>query len=132
MRHPGSPSDRNQLAIAAQSLYLINLLALPGIALLTLCFLRWKYRHSRNTLGRCHLRQACLITGWFCLIVIGGGITLWVLLAESAAGISMILLYLIVMHTGFVLLGIFALAKAISGQHFHPGNRCCPETRFDR
>ena len=131
MRHPGSPSDRNQLAIAAESLYLINLLALPGIALLILCYLRWKYRHSSNALGRCHLQQACLITGWFCLIVMGGGVTLWILLAGSPAGIAMMLLYLIVMHTGFVLLGIFALAKAISGQHFHPGSRGCPETRIE-
>lgn len=131
MRHPGSPSDRNQLAIAAQSLYLINLLALPGITLLILCLLRWKYRHSSNTLGRCHLQQACLISGWFCLIVIGGGGALWMLLAGNAAGIAMTVLYLIVMHTGFVLFGIFALAKAISGQHFHPGSQRCPESRLE-
>ncbi|MBN0989214.1 hypothetical protein [Amphritea pacifica] len=126
MRSIESTANRNRLAIVAESLYLINLLALPGIALVILCFLRWKYRHSSNPLERCHLHQACLISGWFCLIVIGGGTTLWVLLAGSAAGISMILLYLIVMHTGFVLLGIFALAKAISGQHFHPGRQRCP------
>lgn len=121
-------SSTNRLAIVAQSLYLINLLALPGIALAVLVYLRWKYRDSENTLGYCHLHQSCLITFWFLLIVVGGGIGLWLLIGDSAAGISMTLLYLIVMHTGFVLLGMIGLAKAISGQHFHPTAQRCSRT----
>ncbi len=112
-----------RLAIIAQSLYLLNLLAVPGIALIVLLYLAWRHRHSEDRLGRCHLRQASIVTGWFCLIVVGGGLLLWLSVGASPAGLSMTLLYLIVMHTSFVLLGMIGLAKALSGKHFHPGRR---------
>ena len=111
------------LAITAQSLFLINLLALPGLALIALLYMAWHYRSSDDRLGSCHLRQAAMLSGWFVLIVVGGGILLWFTVGESATGLSMTLLYLIVMHTGFVLLGMIGLAKALSGKHFHPGRR---------
>ncbi|GGK85345.1 hypothetical protein [Amphritea balenae] len=123
--------DRKQsnLALIAQALYLINLLLLPGIALIALLMIYIKNRHSDDTLGRCHLYQSLVLSGWLLVLVVGGGVGLWLLVADDAAGISMTLLYLIVMHTSFVMLGILGLAKAISGQHFHPGSKGCPSNK---
>ncbi|WP_432471070.1 hypothetical protein [Amphritea sp. HPY] len=109
-----------RLAIAAQSLYLINLLLLPGVTLIALLYMAWRYRNDADQLGSCHLRQSAIVSGWFILLVVGGGLLLWFILGSNPTGLSMTLLYLIVMHTGFVLLGIIGLARAISGQHFHP------------
>lgn len=109
-----------RLAIIAQSLYLINLLLLPGVALIALIYMVWHSRNNGDQLGNCHLRQTAIVSGWFILLVVGGGLLLWFILGNNPTGLSMTLLYLIVMHTGFVLLGIIGLARAISGQHFHP------------
>ena len=117
--------QQSNLAIAAQALYLLNLLALPGLSLLVLIGLFIRHKKSTDQLGRCHLYQAVLLSLWGLALLVGGGLPLWLLLQDSPAGITMTLLYLIVVHTGFVLLGIIGLAKAISGQHFHPSRRRC-------
>jgi hypothetical protein len=119
-------TKQSSLAIAAQALYLLNLLALPGLAFLILLGLFFKRQKATDQLGRCHLHQAVLLSLWGLTLLVGGGLPLWLLLQDSPAGISMTLLYIIVIHTGFVLLGIIGLAKAISGQHFHPCSKRCP------
>ena len=59
-RHPmpGPP-----LAIAAEALFVINLMLLPGLAFLALMVLWIKYRNHPDPLVRNHLRQ----TGWTCI-----------------------------------------------------------------
>ena len=126
MNRPDQP--KNTLALLAEGLYLANLLVLPGLMLLVLIFVFFRHRNSPDHLGRCHLYQTLGMSGWGLLMLGGGGTLLWFLLHNSSAGISMTLLYLIVIHTGFVLLGIIGLAKAISGQHFHPGSHRCKNT----
>lgn len=117
---------QSSLAIAAQALYLLNLLALPGLAFLILIGLFLSRKRAPDQLGNCHLYQAVLLSGWGLALLVGGGLPLWLLLHDSPAGITMTLLYIIVIHTGFVLLGIIGLAKAISSQHFHPCSKRCP------
>ncbi len=122
----GAQTAGNTLAILAQSLYLLNLLLLPGLALIGLVVLWWKNRSSHDSLGRCHLVQSLTLSAWLTGLLGGGGLLIWQTVGSSPSGISILLLYLIVVHTGFVLIGMIALAKAMSHQHFHVSGRRCP------
>ena len=109
-----------KLAVLAQVIYLANLLALPGLSFMVLLYLNWSHRHTDDQLGRCHLKKTVRLSWWFLLVVPGGTILILLLTGYSGIGISMAILYAIVMHTSFVLLGVLGLANAISGKHFHP------------
>lgn len=111
-----------KLALIAQSLYLANLLAVPIIAMFMLFYFSWRYRNTQDSLGACHLFQASALTLWFMLLVVGGALLIWLTVGDSPAGMSMTILYAIVMHTSFVMVGVIGLANAISGKHFHPIN----------
>lgn len=105
------------LAVMAESLYLCNLLVAPGLAFVALWWLWLRHKDSAPQLARQHLRQAlwssvvagvlilCLTTA---LLTLGGihGPWTWVL----------VLTYFICVHSMLVLLGMFALAKAMAGQ----------------
>lgn len=122
----GRQASGNTLAILAQSLYLLNLLLLPGLALIGLLVLWWKNRNNHDSLGRCHLHQSLILSGLLVVLLGGGGLLIWLITGTDPSAISMLLLYLIVIHTGFVLIGMIALAKAMSHQHFHITGRSCP------
>ncbi|GLQ30901.1 hypothetical protein [Litoribrevibacter albus] len=129
-------------AIQAQAWYLANLLALPGLSFLVLLYLYLKYvrpyqgeiRDQRDLelsedsslpkmltltqqeLDASHIRSA------FWLSVIGGGSViggcglLFLLTGNNAKAWVMIVLYFTVLHTSFVLWGMFNLAKAWSSK----------------
>jgi hypothetical protein len=63
------PSDEaappgQTLAIAADSLYLLNLLLLPGLGFLALLGLFFRYRQDTPPLARIHLRQTVSASLW--------------------------------------------------------------------
>lgn len=108
------------LAVRAQSLYLLNLLLLPGIAFVLLTVLWWRHQAGAPPLARCHLWQTMSASVWggILLLLINGIIILtggyqspwvWVIVG----------LYFTVCHAGLVLLGLIGLAKAMAGQGFH-------------
>lgn len=105
------------LAIAAEALYLANLLLLPGISFLVLAYLALRTRPGTPPLAAAHLGQTFAASLWAgglllvvnALILLLGGYTgahTWVL----------IILYFTVCHSALVLLGIIGLAKAMAGQ----------------
>lgn len=59
------------LAIAAESLYLINLLVLPGLGFLALVYLYVKQRQHCPPLATCHLQQTLIASLWagFLLVI---------------------------------------------------------------
>ncbi len=109
---PGPP-----LAIAAEALFVINLMLLPGIAFLVLMVLWFKHRNHPDPLVRNHLRQ----TGWTC---IWGG----TLLVSTSVGIFVLggfnnpwswvigVLYFTFVHSTLILLGVLGLARAANGR----------------
>ncbi len=108
-----------RLAVMAESLYLINLLLVPGLAFLVLVVL-WFRHPDAPALARCHLRQTLVVSLW------AGGLlglfsvsVLLVLGWEFAHTWLFVLLYFITFHSGFVLLGMLGLAKAMAGKHYH-------------
>jgi uncharacterized Tic20 family protein len=105
------------LAVLAEALYLINLLLLPGIAFVLLLGLWLKYKDSAPALARQHLKQTTFVSmiGGFMIIVLSalilalGGLNwewTWVIL----------IIYFTCVHSTLVLLGMYALIKAMNGQ----------------
>ena len=105
------------LAVLAESLFLINLMLLPGIAFAILAGLWLKHRDSAPPLARQHLRQTTfvslyggiLIVTLTAIFIIAGGLAwewTWVIL----------ILYFTCIHSSLVLFGMYALIKAMNGQ----------------
>ncbi len=114
-----TPPPGQGLAIAAESLYLINLLLLPGLGFLLLLWLYFRYRNSAPPLALGHLRQtvsaslcagALLVFANLLIVVLGGYQAAWTWV--------IVILYFTTAHTTLVLLGIFGLARALAGQAY--------------
>lgn len=108
--------EGQRIAIVAESLYLANLLVLPGIGFLLLLALAFWGREGRAPLAAAHLDQTVRASLWAGLLLI---IVISVVMAIAGAGAmyvwTLVILYFIVCHTTLVLLGVFGLAKALAG-----------------
>lgn len=116
------------IAVMAESLYLANLLLLPGVCFLALLWLYFRHHRTSPALARCHLRQTVAASLWagvilLCvnaLILIGGG---W----QSAHVWMYVIIYFTAGHSTLILLGMMGLAKAMAGKQWrYPlfGVRC--------
>lgn len=129
-------------AVQAQAWYLANLLALPGLSFLVLLYLYLKYvrpyqgeiRDQRDLelsevkslprslmltqaeLDVSHIRSAFWLSVIGGTSVIGGCGLLFVLAGNNAKAWVMLVLYFTILHTSFVLWGMFNLAKAWSSK----------------
>lgn len=117
-----SPSQAQEapgqgLAVLAESLYLANLLVLPGIAFLALTWLFVRCDRNTPELAQAHIHQAFSASLWagillvlvnLVIILFGGyqGAHTWVI----------VILYFTFVHSTLVILGMVGLAKAMSGQ----------------
>lgn len=114
-----SANDGKGLAIAAEALYLLNLLALPGIAFIALLLL-WKTSGANApVLARQHLRQAALVSLWGGVLIVVFSALLFLLGSFHSAWTWMwVILYFTCIHSTLVVFGIVALAKAMAGQQW--------------
>lgn len=113
------PPPGQGLAIAAESLYLANLLLLPGLAFLVLLWLYLRRRDDTSPLARGHLRQTLSASLWagallafvsLVLVALGGYDAAWTWVV--------VILYFTTAHTTLVVLGILGLARALAGQPY--------------
>ena len=108
-----------RLAVAAQSLYLLNLLLLPGLAFLALWWLQARGASAAGAFARAHLRQALVAS-------IAGGVLLSLALAEfllmggprRIGAWAFAINYLVSVHGTLVLFGVVALARAMAGDPY--------------
>jgi len=103
----------SRLAIISQSLYLANLLVLPGFCFLILLWYFLRYKHLKNW-GRIHLYRALQLS-----VLSGGLLVIMPLLymyisASVQLSLMMGLLYFVTMHAVLVLLGMLNLSRAMS------------------
>ena len=65
---PHSAADSNApgqgLAVAAETLYLVNLMLAPVLGFLVLAVLWWRYRLTASPLARNHLQQTFTVSLW--------------------------------------------------------------------
>ena len=105
------------LAVLAEALYLVNLLVLPGIGFLLLVGLWFKYKDSAPPLARQHLKQTTFISliGGMLIVTLSGLILGLGGLDWEWTWVTLIL-YFTCIHSTLVLLGMYALIKAMNGQ----------------
>ncbi len=112
------PNDR-KVAIMAESLYVANLLILPGIAFIFLALLFTKNHGSALPLARSHMEQTMSASIWIAVLLFTVSITVLML---NLAGVEDVTIWMIVVilftiiHATMVLLGVVGLAKALSGK----------------
>jgi len=105
------------LAIAAESLYLANLLLLPVIAFLVLGVLFMRCDEDTPPLATAHVNQAFSASLWAGILLVI--VNALILLMGGYQGLltwTLVILYFTVCHSTLVLFGIVGLAKAMAGQ----------------
>ncbi len=107
------------LALAAESLYLINLLVLPGLGFLALLWLYFRRRADAPPLAQVHLRQTVSASLWAGALLVLVNLLIITLGGYDAAWTWVIvILYFTTAHTTLVILGILGLARALAGQPY--------------
>ena len=114
-REPGQ-----SLAILAETLYLANLLILPGLAFVALFWLYLRNQRNAPSLARCHIRQTFAASLWAGVLLLLAN-TIIILLGgyDSPSTWIVVILYFTTVHAALVLLGTVGIARAMSGKHFH-------------
>lgn len=105
--------QKKRSAIIYQSLYLMNLLLIPGIAFFILL---WKFIKHNNEKGwqRIHLYrslQLSLVSG-VCLILVP--VLTVVFSSNFNSSLAMMLVYFVTAHALFVLIGMLNLSRAMA------------------
>ncbi len=106
-------------AIAAEALYLVNLLLLPFFGFLGLLVLYLRFRHKAPSLARCHLAQTMRASLWGALLLLVVNALILLLGGyDSPSTWVVLILYFSTCHTTLVILGVVGLAKAMAGKHY--------------
>lgn len=111
------PAPGQSPAVWAESLYLANMLLLPGPPFLALFYLYRKHARGRGGLAACHLKQTLASSLWAAALL-GVANVLIILLGGYHAPSTwvVVILYFVCCHSALVMLGVVGLAKAMSGQ----------------
>jgi uncharacterized membrane protein len=121
---PPSDGDEGQvpgqrLAIAAEALFLTNLMLAPGIAFLILVWLYFKHIGKAPPLACCHLRQTFRASLWGAALLVAANALIILLGGYGAASTWVIaILYFTLAHTALIVLGCLGLAKAMAGKPY--------------
>lgn len=116
------------IAVAAESLYLVNLMLAPGFGFLAIAWLWLKHRSDAPLLARCHLDQTFFVSLWGgALIVVACAAFLLVFGWDWEWTWVFVIMYFTCVHSTLILLGMLGLAKAMAGKPWvYPwiGPRC--------
>lgn len=109
--------EPRQVAVLAESLYLANLLVLPGLAFALLLLLWWRNRHTSDPLIRCHLQQTLSASIWagIALLLVAGSMLVFAL-RDSMAMWVVLILYFTICHSTLVVFGALGLSRAMAEQ----------------
>lgn len=107
------------IAIAAEVLYLTNLLLVPGLGFLALGWLYLRHSKSAPPLARCHLAQTMSASIWAGVMLVVVNVLIIMLGGYDSPNTWMIvIIYFTTVHATLVLLGTLGLARAMAGQNY--------------
>ncbi|MBL8471565.1 MAG: hypothetical protein KF778_09755 [Rhodocyclaceae bacterium] len=107
------------LAVAAEALYLANLLILPGLACAALCLLCLRHRHTAPALARNHLRQTFSASLWAAALLVAANLVILFLGGYRSPHTWVVLiLYFTTCHSALVCFGALGLARALAGRNY--------------
>lgn len=107
------------LATVAETLYLANLLLVPGVAFAGLLWLYWRHAGSAPPLARCHLRNTMSASLWAgALLIVANGMIIVLGGYDAPYTWMVVVLYFTTAHSTLVLFGILGVAKAGAGKMY--------------
>lgn len=110
---PGQP-----LAVAAEALFLANLLLAPGLAFAALAWL-WHRHRTAPPLAANHLRQTFWVSLWGGALLVAVSLAFVLLIGlDSAWTWTLVIIYFTCVHSTLILLGMLGLARAMAGKRF--------------
>lgn len=113
-RFPGQ-----ELAVAAESLYLVNLMLAPGLAFLAIAWLWLKHRKEAPPLARCHLDQAFFVSLWGGVLLVAASAVLFLVFGWHWEWTWVfVILYFTCVHSTLILFGMLGLARAMAGKPY--------------
>ena len=115
----GGVAPGRGLAVAAEVLYLANLLLLPGIAFAVLAVVYLRHARRAPSLARCHLRQTLAASLWagVLLVILSAAIIGLGGFSEPSTWV-VVILYFTLCHAALVLIGTLGLARALAGKAY--------------
>lgn len=107
------------LAVRAAALYLLNILLLPGIAFVLLLAMLVRHHQHPSALVRNHLEQAlrASLYAGFMLVLVSAMVLLYGDIHHVHTWMGLIL-YVLCLHSVFILFGVLALSHAQAGRLF--------------
>lgn len=110
-------SEGKTTAVAAESLYLVNLLLAPGLGFIALLILWWRAHADAPPLAAAHLTQTVTASLWAgLLLIIANAIIVTVGGYHGPYTWVVAITYFTICHATLVMFGAFGLSKAIAGQ----------------
>ncbi len=107
------------LAVAAEGLYLINLMIAPGLAFVALMVLWVRHRHAAPALARCHLAQTFRASLWAGgLLIVANAAIIGLGGYQSASTWIVVILYFTTCHATLIFFGAMGLARALAGRPY--------------
>lgn len=118
MATESNSADGKRLAITAESLYLANLLVLPGVAFVLLCWFYWRHGNGAPPLAAAHLNQTLRASIWAGLLLVPLPLLAITLTSNTLGSWTVAILWFVTCHAALVLAGALGLARALSGKPF--------------
>jgi uncharacterized Tic20 family protein len=120
--------EGQDLAVAAEALFLVNLMLAPGLGFLGILWLWLKRRKDAAPLARCHIEQTFAASIWAGLLLVIANVAVIALGGfQSVWTWVIVILWFTCVHSTLILLGVWGLVKAMGGKEFvYPivGKRC--------
>jgi len=105
------------VAVAAESLYLVNLLLAPGLGFILLLGLWWRRRKSAPPLAVAHLSQTVFGSLWAGLLLVVANALILLLGGYRGPNVwAIVITYFTLCHSVLIMFGAYGLAKAMAGQ----------------
>lgn len=106
-------------AVAAEALYLANLMLIPGLGFVVLLVLWWRERERAPELARGHLRQTVAASLWAGVLLVAANIAIILLGGyDSAYTWIVVVLYFTTCHSTLIFCGAIGLSRALAGKPF--------------